>query len=85
MWLMSRPSLVVIALLGLLLFLSGVVMILRFIFGVPFLSDPVLMERQQAIYSSGGMWLFYLYYIAIGSGAVLVCTSLTALSFRGRS
>jgi hypothetical protein len=85
MQLMSRPSLVVIALLGLMLLLTGVVMIVRFMYGVPFLSDPVLMERQQALYSSGGAWLFYSYYLAVASGAVLVCASLTALSFRRRS
>jgi hypothetical protein len=82
---MSRPSLVVIAVLGLLLLLTGVVMVVRLIFGVPFLYDPVLMERQQALYSSGGAWIFYMYYLAIVSGAVMLLTSLTALSFRRRS
>jgi len=84
---MSRPSLVVIGLLGMLLFLAGGMMILRWMAGEPAnLNDPAQIQMQAALYANGGgVLLFSIYYFAIASGAVLVCTSFTALFFRRRS
>ena len=83
---MSRSSLVVLCVLGVVLFLAGSVMFFRFLIGEPYNYDPVLEQRQVALYSNGGgILLFSIYYFAIGSGAILACTSLTVLFFRRRS
>jgi hypothetical protein len=83
---MSRPSLVVIGLIGFVLFLAGAVMIARVMMGEPYIIDPMLEERAVALYSNGGgILLFSIYYFAIGAGAILVCTSMTALFFRRRN
>jgi hypothetical protein len=81
---MSRPSLVVLHLIGLTLFLTGSVMIYRFMTGQPSLTDPVLEQEQDAIWANGMGVLLFSYYLAILSGAILACTSFAALFLRTR-